>query len=736
MFAIVVLGLALIAPVALLAWARQNALGGRESDSPGAWFAFAQRAQWATLLVWFGWLPAFHELGAGRPALWRGLTPGLPWPVFLALGYLLPPALMSAWSSWVTHQVSVRLRFIQTTRRQAIEQACLRFLAVLGPWGLVLCAFQGSVRGGFPFALACGTGAVALAVLIGARQRRATGITPHAVTRGELRDRVFALAERAGVRMRQFYVVPLTRVRMANAFAVRGDIVILTDYLLAHLDRDEVDAALAHEMTHLRLGHPRKLGLALLAPLMVGVATAPEFGGVPWIFAVAATSFVVFCAVSRRFEWAADAGAIELGARPTALITALAKLNRLNHVPVRWSRGREWLLTHPSTERRALAIAARADMPVETARALIEAALRDTPAPIAEPPALEPVRSGTMEASPVSRPAATGIPVVFAPGTRYEMPVSLRRDKVFSTPFKTAFLQRFALVMLAVSAGTPALLVSGFHALAAGSLARPWMIAITALATTACYLVVLDRAAAAPHRKLRRALTERLRADGLTTDDDDTLYVGLAPDETPRVYEGFGAWDVGLLDLRPGRMDYLGEETRFTLAVEDVTEVVTLPGVPGWFPIVRVGVRWRRPDGLAGSFVLTPSDISRLAAARGAGRALRERVLRWQRTPVTATSRRMGPWHGPPPTTAVTSVSPRAALRPAAFVAMFVVQSLLVSLLCYVLRVPWMPVVGPGVPDAIVAAALGYGAALLPILTWREPPAPRLERDEPVRRAA
>jgi hypothetical protein len=597
---------------------------------------------------------------------------------------------------------------------------------------------QATSHRAFPLAIACGTGAVAVAMVIGARQRRATGITPHAVTRGELRDRVFALAGRAGVRMRQFYVVPLSRVRMANAFAVRNDIVILTDYLLAHLDRDEVDAALAHEMTHLRLGHPRKLGLALLAPLMLGIAVATEFGGAAWIFAAAAAAFVGFCALSRRFEWAADAGALDLGARPEALITALAKLNRLNHVPVRWSRGREWLLTHPSTERRALAIAARAGMPAETARGLIETALRVGPAPIGGSAAVEPVGAGmspahAAPAPPAGEPTTASTP---AAGTRYEMPVSLRRDKVFSTAFKSAFLRRFALTMLAVSAATPVLLVAAFHALAAGAPARPWVIAIAALATTACYVMVLDRAAAAPYRKLRQALIERLRADGLTPDDGEAQYVGLAPDETPRVYEGFTTWDVGMLYLRPGRMDYLGEETRFTLAVEDVTEVVSLRGAPGWFRIVRVGVRWRRPDGLAGSFVLTPSEIARLGAVRGAGRVLRERVLRWQRTPDDGTSRRTDPWHGPPPTTAVTSLSPRAALRPAAFVAMFVVQSLLVSLLCFALQVPWMPVVGPGVPDAIAAAALGYGMALLPMLTWREPRASRRDRDQPVRRAA
>src|SRR5258706_53892 len=63
-------------------------------------------------------------------------------------------------------------------------------------------------------------------------QLRAMGIAPHAVTAGPLRDRIFGLAGQAGVRLQQLYVVPMARGRMANAFAVRGNLVVLTDYLL------------------------------------------------------------------------------------------------------------------------------------------------------------------------------------------------------------------------------------------------------------------------------------------------------------------------------------------------------------------------------------------------------------------------------------------------------------------------------------------------------------------------
>ena len=63
------------------------------------------------------------------------------------------------------------------------------------------------------------------------------GLEPHAVSHGALRDRLFALAAKAGTTLQQLYVMPTRRSRMANAFAVQGGVVMLTDWLLENLDR-------------------------------------------------------------------------------------------------------------------------------------------------------------------------------------------------------------------------------------------------------------------------------------------------------------------------------------------------------------------------------------------------------------------------------------------------------------------------------------------------------------------
>src|SRR5207244_8489313 len=121
---------------------------------------------------------------------------------------------------------------------------------------------------------------------------------------------------------------------------------ILTDVLLAQLPHRELDAVMAHEIAHLKMGHPRKLALAfavVLAPALVALAWVHHL---EWIDPAVVAALFVRLWIGRRFEYAADAAAVKLCGDPEALISGLARMSRINGFPNGWSRWRDWFITH------------------------------------------------------------------------------------------------------------------------------------------------------------------------------------------------------------------------------------------------------------------------------------------------------------------------------------------------------------------------------------------------------
>jgi Zn-dependent protease with chaperone function len=200
---------------------------------------------------------------------------------------------------------------------------------------------------------------------------KVSGSIPEALTTGELRDRIFELANKAGVNIKHVFVLSAGKSQIANAYAAKSSIVMFTDYLLKRLTKREVDAITGHELTHLRLGHPKKLGLTLIAAILFPtlfraawrVASSFLMGSLAaitgraepvtaywlrfdaWLIGwsqldlvLVATGFAIFYLRARIFERAADAGSLQLAGDPEAMITGLLKLSRLNLMPIQWGK--------------------------------------------------------------------------------------------------------------------------------------------------------------------------------------------------------------------------------------------------------------------------------------------------------------------------------------------------------------------------------------------------------------
>ncbi len=194
---------------------------------------------------------------------------------------------------------------------------------------------------------------------------------------GGLRDRLLALARRAGVAAVGVFVADQSRKsRTANAAVVglgRTRRIILFDTLLAEFSPDEVESVLAHELGHHAHGDMRRWllvnaaltlltawlaaqGLALGVPRL-GLAGPGDPAGLPWLALVALALGLVQLPLangfSRWIERQADDFALATTGNAAAFVGAMERLAGLNLAERRPSRLKEiFLYSHPALDRR------------------------------------------------------------------------------------------------------------------------------------------------------------------------------------------------------------------------------------------------------------------------------------------------------------------------------------------------------------------------------------------------
>lgn len=225
----------------------------------------------------------------------------------------------------------------------------------------------------------------------------------------ELFDRIEKLSDRAGVPNPTLYIVPS---ESPNAFATGRDpnhaAIALTEGIIELLPPDELDAVIAHELTHVRnrdtltqavagtlAGSLTYLGRILtLGALYFPVARVGRRGNNPiailFLLVIGPLSAgLLRMAISRTREYAADAGAAEITENPLALVRALETLEATGQkVPIHGNPAfaplfivnplsKEGLmklfLTHPPTEdriERLKALAERTNISTDTSEKL------------------------------------------------------------------------------------------------------------------------------------------------------------------------------------------------------------------------------------------------------------------------------------------------------------------------------------------------------------------------------
>ncbi len=593
----------LLLPILLTFWMGRKALGSEAQDKAVVWFAFMRYLNWMLNLSWLGWwiatdslhlmqLLQFFSAGTRMAPLWD-------YAVITTIVRWVPPAI-----SWVvclvlSHPVQEKLRGLTWTRTELAMQGLHTFCASLLPLALFLTGLSTMVKGSFRGGVLWMVAALAVLIIAGRARQKFLAMEPHALTTGDLRDRAFAMAHKLGVKLQQVYIIPSGKGQMANAFARRGNVISFTDFLLQRMTRREANYVLGHELSHLKLGHPGKLAMVSLLSYFVAITGLSFFSFFIHLSVVPRYAFIIGIVTiapyfwSRRFEYAADAGAVEATGDPEAAISALFKLSQLNMMPIHWSNWSEKWLTHPCSLRRAQAIALKAGIPPE-------------------------------RISDIAQTAA-------AADDHYVLPDTVTPGgKVHSSHTKQGGSLRLAFTMLGLLIFTPAafaLLANRFF------LHSPLRFALYLVGFAATFAIYCASANFLPPMRLPKlvaSLKTKLSKEGIQADAWDGVFVGFSPAAAPRSYEQNTNWDLGCLFIRSDRLCYWGEETRFSLRPDQITAITVAPGMPGLLPPRRIYMAWRDDElGTTGVFNIGCINGASTLGLRAQSTKLAERLQLW-----------------------------------------------------------------------------------------------------------
>lgn len=229
----------------------------------------------------------------------------------------------------------------------------------------------------------------------------------HPVTRAQepaLYNLVENMCIATGTKMPRIEIIE-THARNAFASGINNDTycITVTRGLMQSLSKDELEAVLAHELSHILNRDVRLMMVCVVFTGMLGIASQMLWsnvryalwiprdrgrngGGLMLLLAVAAILWVGYMAtlltrfaISRRREYMADAGAIQITKNPEAMMRALIRISGMADIPKAPADIRAMcfenrhpfmglLATHPPIADRVQAIARYSGLPVPSVR--------------------------------------------------------------------------------------------------------------------------------------------------------------------------------------------------------------------------------------------------------------------------------------------------------------------------------------------------------------------------------
>jgi Zn-dependent protease with chaperone function len=554
-------------------------------------------------VVWIVWLPVYFASSAGEIIMFVFggdlLSLGSIGQLVNVAFYFIPPVVAMFLCHLASGRVYEQLRPVDWSPRQVVRQAVIASAISLIPMFLVIVGLSMFVRSPRQAALFVIIGYVGF-ILLSQNIGKLLGSRLHALTSGDLRDRIFDLAHRAGVKLQQVYVLPETSAQLSNAFARSDNSVMITNSLIKNLSRREVDGIMAHEIGHLQARHPQTAGTVMTVALVVANLAATfiyKFANLTNAFPIIlggaiGIAYLVTFFRSRRNERQADAIGISLTGDPEAFISGLAKLSRLNLTPLHGGGWGESLDTHPGSMSRFQEIA--------KAHGIHESRLQEL------------------------------VTNTEPPQDKYLSIDDEVDTTVFSTEFKNKYRMRWAFTALFVLLLSPAPFawalardgVSSFGMLALAVEGIVWSFGIS--------LILRNRIVFWGYPSVCRRLKMKLDKRGLGDVARHGSLVGLAPAAESRKYEGYSFWDMGVLWLTKEKLYYIGEQSEFALEREQVNEVYSCDTAPEWVAEKSLYICWKDfPEGPKKTLHFVATGEVSVTKARHAIDELQTRLQAW-----------------------------------------------------------------------------------------------------------
>ncbi len=597
--------LLLLLPIGLIWVQRQRLRRLSQAKLAHGWCGYLGLLNWVTLGIWAGWIGLFG-LEMSLPELLHGShglnqaslsqaslsQASLSQEIEAVLLLVLPPILAIASCYALSYPLFKRVGGSRWTRAGLMQQVVWGQLRGMLPLALCFSGCRLFFNHHLPEAMLLFGATYLSQIGLAHLASQANQAVLQALTAGELRNRIFALAQPAGVQLQQVYILPSQG--NVNAFAAQNGNIVLTDQLLQHLNKREIDAIVAHELAHLQYKHPQTLQLILLIAISGTLGSSflwGQWASLTVVPLAAILLFGVYYFYARRFEYEADRQAIQLTQDPVAMITGLVKLAQLTRTPFDWGKYTGLFMAHPSLRQRVQAIGQRHGFSTHQLQQVLESQILES-------------SSSWVGASPHYRlpEALTQAPILFSSRLKQQITLWLEWRLVLALTFPLA-----AIVWLQPES-------TGLYSLG-------WLLTLGL-----AHLTV--KISPQTYKKLRCKLAQKLQQQ-LNPRVWNGRFVGLAPDEALRRYEGLPHWDMGFLFLEGDRLCYVGEQTGFALYSTHITQITLEPHCWGGWQAASLMIRWH--NGLdGGSFRIYDYESSGVKQQAADLRSLKQRLDRWQ----------------------------------------------------------------------------------------------------------